>query len=418
MVPRFLGLLLLPALLCAQSGMRDRYFARYPFEKWQADGPAAAMKWAVRVQPAKLSPHQRLAARFEIELDSREVDKRRGRGEMIVFIEVADAEGRKYRTHEAYDLRRVPSDAKALPLEYAQDVFVQPGDYRISFAMCDSRTTDHNFQSRTLHVPPIHADPLPDAGRELPAVEFLRLYQPPEVWYQPYTRGRLKIRAEAPKPIHIDLVMNMTPSQRFSGSVRVFRRNMSVLLPALKILSGMEVADGSLDVTLLDLTQRRTWSQPGARGLDWNRMREPFANANPGVVDLQSLQAKGEMQQFFWDQILDRLRAPREAVPLRAVIVLSAPVFLERQYKVEPATFPKDPNRRVYYVRYRPPAPTRPPVPTFGPQPGGSVPASVALPSDDLEHTLKLLDARTFNIQSADEFRKALAAILSDIARM
>ena len=33
-------------------------------------------------------------------------------------------------------------------------------------------------------------------------------------------------------------------------------------------------------------------------------MRAPFANSNPGVIDAQSLGAKAEMAQFFWDRIL------------------------------------------------------------------------------------------------------------------
>jgi hypothetical protein len=48
----------------------------------------------------------------------------------------------------------------------------------------------------------------------------------------------------------------------------------------------------------------------------------------------------------------------------------------------------------------------------------GPAPAAVALPSDDLEHTLKLLDAKVFAIISPEQFRKALASILADIGRM
>ena len=73
--------------------------------------------------------------------------------------------------------------------------------------------------------------------------------------------------------------MNMTPSVRLSGSVHSFRRNMSVLVPALKILSGIELSQGSIDVTLLDLTLRKTWEQKNARGLDWYRCAHPSRTA-------------------------------------------------------------------------------------------------------------------------------------------
>jgi hypothetical protein len=216
--------------------------------------------------------------------------------------------------------------------------------------------------------------------------------------------------------VHIDIVMNMTLSERAQGSLRAFRRNMSLLVPSLRVLAGMKPEQGSMDVTVLDLAHKKKWEQAGARGLNWEKMREAFATATPGIIDVQSLAGKAAMQQFFWDSVLDRVK-PEERKgnePLRVVIVLSSPVFLERQYKVEPASFPKDPNRRVYYMQYRP----VPPRPMMVRPDEGPMPAAVALPSDDLEHTLKLLDAKVFPIISPEQFRKALAAILADIGRM
>ncbi|HZL56384.1 MAG TPA: hypothetical protein VFC21_04855, partial [Bryobacteraceae bacterium] len=48
----------------AQNGMRDRYFARYPFAQWLADGDHAQIRWTAKVQPARLSAHQRWIARI------------------------------------------------------------------------------------------------------------------------------------------------------------------------------------------------------------------------------------------------------------------------------------------------------------------------------------------------------------------
>jgi len=203
--------------------------------------------------------------------------------------------------------------------------------------------------------------------------------------------------------------MNITPSERASGSLRIFRRNMSVLVPALKILAGMEVPNGSLDVTLLDLTRQKTWEQIGARGLDWKKMREPLADAQPGVIDAQSLAAKAGMARFFRDQVLVRATAARDRDELSIVIVLSAPAFLDRQLRLEPAALERDPNRRIFYLRYRPVF--------LHPVADGSV-AALPLPSDDLEHALKTLDARVLTASSPEEFRKAVAAMLSDIGKM
>lgn len=81
---------------------------------------------------------------------------------------------------------------------------------------------------------------------------------------------------------------------------------------------------------------------------------------------------------------------------------------------MEPTIFPKDPNRRVYYLQYRP----LPPRPAMMHLEDGPMPPAMPMPSDDLERTLKLLDAKVFSVVSPAQFRKALAAILADIAKL
>jgi len=408
---------LLPPLIAlaalAQTGTRDRYFLRYPFDKWEEEAAQAQVKWTVRVFQAHLSPHQRLIARVEIEVDGREVEKRRGRGELVFFLEVTDAAGHKWRTHQAWDLRRVPKESRGRTVTFGQDAFVLPGDYRIALAVCDTQTLEHSFLRRAMHVAPLRGDPLPEAWGGMPAVEFPRLYGFPELWFQPGAIGRLRLPLATRQPVHIELLMNLTPSERASGSVQTFRRNMSILLPAMKVLCGIDPAGGSVDLTLLDMTRRVTWEQ-NARGLDWARIREPFASSNPGVIDVQSLAAKAAMKQFFRDQILDRAK-PRATEPLTAIIVLSAPVFLGHQDQLERDNIPKDPNRRVFYLCYRP-LQVRP---VFVPGSDGlQRPVVTAIPTDDLEHALKGLDPRVLSASTPEQFRKAIATVLTEISRM
>ncbi len=418
MFTRALAILLYLATLPAapaQTGMRDRYFLRYPFDAWKNEKARPQIKWSDKILQARLSAHQRLTARIEIELDRHEIEKRRGRGEIVIFVEIVDARGQPWRTHQTFDLARIPRDAKTQGMTFAQEAFVLPGEYKIYLAACDSRTLEHSFAERTFRAPALRDDPLPGAWRDLPPVEFVRNFGGPELWFQPYIRGRLLLPLATSRPVHLDLIMNLTPSERVSGSIRNFRRNMSILVPALKILSGIQIRDGSLDVTLLDLTKRRAWEQKNAHELDWARLREPLANNNPGVIDVQSLAARAEMRRFFWDQVIGRLSPEEEKEPLRVVIVLSAPVFLERQYKVEPATVRRDPSRRVYYLRYRPLPLARP---VFNPFMENPRPAANALPSDDFESALKSLDTRVFGAITPQDFRRAVANMLAEISRM
>jgi hypothetical protein len=399
----------------AQSVSRDGFFMRYGFDRWLADGEHTQMRWTTHIGTPHLTAHQRLSARIDIAVDSKEIQKRRGRGEIVTFVQIEDTSGHRWRTHSGYSLRAIPADAKVHAVLYSQEVYVLPGDYTFTLATCDSKTREYSLVRRTLHVSPLRGDPLPAAWGDLQPVEFVERDEAPDSWFQPYIRGRMRLPFETRRPVHLDLVMNMTPSERVSGSVRSFRRNMSVLVPALKLLSNLEPSKGSLDVSLLDLTRRKIWEQKNVRGLDWDRMRAPFADTNPGVIDAQSLAVKGEMTQFFWDQMLNRLRPDAGSGALHVLIVLSAPAFLEHQFKVEPASFPKDPNRRVFYLRYRP---IPPPHVAFDPFNQSPMPTAMSLPSDDLEHTLKSLDARVYSAVTPEEFRKALSNVMAEVAKM
>jgi len=396
-------------VVSGQSGMRDRYFARYPFDQWLSRPDRTQLKWSAHVRPAKLTAHQRMASRIEIEIDEKEISARRGRGELVTLVQIEDAAGKRWRIHNAFDLAPIPQDAKPHALLYSQEVFLVPGEYRVALATCDSETHEYSFVRRTLHVGEVHGDALAHSGQDLPAVEFVRQLDMPDSWFQPYIRGRLHVGMETKRAVHVDLVMNLTPSERASGSLRVFRRNMSVLVPSLKLLAAMEVPNGTLDVTLLDLTRQKTWEQKSARGLDWMKMREPLANNLPAVIDVESLAARQRMAQFFRDQVVGRAMAVAGRDELRVVIVLSAPAFLDHQFRLEPASFERDPNRKVFYLRYRP---------FFArTNPDGTVSIS-GMPADDLEHALKPLDARVLTASTPEDFRKAVASMLADIRKM
>lgn len=402
---------LIPLAATAQNGMRDRYFTRYPFDKWAEGADQSELRWTVHLRSPKLSSHQRLAGRVEVEIDSREVEKRRGRGELITFFQIEDSEGRRWRRHESFSLTAIPPGRKAKTVFYAQDFFIIPGEYKVSLAICDSHTSEYSLTRRTFHVSALHNDPLPNAFANLPTVELASHLGLPDTWFQPYTRGRLNLPIETSKAVRIELILNLTLSERTSGSLAAFRRNMNVLVPALKVLSQIRPSQGALNVTLLDLTKRRIWEQKNIQDLNWETLRAPFAESNPGVIDAQSLAVKEQMTQFFWDQLLDRLRMDSADEAHRAVIVLSSPLFLAHQIRVEPEIVPKDPRRRVFYVRYRS-LPRAPAVPLPD---AGLMPQVTALPNDDLEKTLKALDSRNFSPINPVEFRKALAGIMDTI---
>jgi hypothetical protein len=340
-----------------------------------------------------------------------------------VLVQINDEKGRAWQNHQAMDLEHVEAGMKANDAVFSQTVFVRPGDYRVSIAIFATATGEHSVIKRKLHVGALRNDPLPYAWRDLPAVEFIPVEMPPDNWYLPSIEGKLHLAVETREPAHVDLVVNLTPSERFTGSSRVQSRNMGALLPSVKVLSQVTWNNATFSLALLDLARHRVaWQQDDIRqqGIDWSHASVSLSEVNPGIIDVKSLEKRTHNAQFFLDEIRRRVRASKRA---EAVIVLSSPVEFEPGQEMRPIALDGPSNARIYYIRYQPFPPiyfgrgaprTRIQLPDGSPAPRGGFAATL----DQLEPLLKPLEPRLFEVATPEQFRKALAAILAEIAAM
>ncbi|HZL56383.1 MAG TPA: hypothetical protein VFC21_04850 [Bryobacteraceae bacterium] len=417
--------------LAAETGFQDPEFKRFPFERWQAENKNQ-IHWNVSIPPPELSRHQRLIVRVIAGVDGKELEKRRGAGEFISLIQYRDSAGHVWQNHTSIDLAQLQPGMQRQYLDIVSHAFVLPGDYTISVAICDSRTLEHSVTARKVHVDELKSDPLPGSWAGLPPVEFVSpIPDPPDAWYMPEVATRLNLTLNTKRPVNIRVLLNTTPSQRAAGSVAAMRANMSLLIPALKILSGIRLSNGTLGAELLDLTHRRvTFEQSDIDELNWRAMREFFLDNHPGIIDAASLQGQWKMRKFFWDEVSRGLAPGKDgAVPI--VIVLSGPAFLEDQEFAETAASPGGSERRLFYIRYRSQQPygrggrgiLRDTMMGRG---GGRLAPQMPvdpdyvrpMPLDDLEHTVEPLNARVFDATSATQFRRILAAVLEQISRL
>jgi hypothetical protein len=422
------------ATLHAQgSGAADPVFSSVPFDRWLAEGEPTHFRWTVRVGPAELNNHQRLQSRVEIQLDGNELLARRGHGQLVVMIQFQDSGEKVYQTHGTIDLQDVKDDAGKSNIQYLQDAFVLPGDYRVGVVIFDAKTRDHWAAQKPLHVNSLRNDPLPGVWKDLPAVELLRALETPDSWYLPYISTPLQLPLAVRRPLRVEIVMNASssgPSRGLSGGT-VSNRNMAMLVPELKVFSQMVVTGGSLHITLLDIPKRRViFEQNAVRALDWTRMRDALTEADPNKIDVRSLEHREENAKFFVQQIRERL-APsggRERVadePFRVLIVLAAPMTLDGG-KPDPLELEEKPNGRVYYVRCHLPLERMPFANPFeAPSRGrrnypGSGQQSLSPPEafDSLQPLLKPLQPRLFEVYSPEQFRKTLGILLDELARL
>jgi hypothetical protein len=420
----------------AQGAAPDPVFSAVPFNRWLADREQTHFRWAVHVGGAELSSHQRLLTKVEIQVDGNELVNRRGHGQLVMMVQFQDSAERVYQTHGTVDLENVKDDTGKSNIIYIQSAFVLPGDYRVSTLIFDTKTGEHSALQKPLHVNPLHNEPLPGAWGDLPAVELLPGMDTPDDWFRPDIAGRLQLPLSARRPIRVEVLMNASSSVPAKGlSVgTVSNRGLAYLVPALKVLSQMDVRGGVLHATLLDIPKRRViFEQDAVHQLEWPRLRDSLKEADTNKIDVHSLEHREQNPQFFVEQVRQRLEgagrgngeAQPDGEPFRVLIVLSGPMTFDSGEDTHPIELNGKPNGRVYYVRYHSP-PVRQPVnpliegPYFGRgrTRAAQQPQAPEEPFDSLAPLLKPLEPRLFDVYSPEQFRKTVNSLLEEIGRL
>ncbi len=393
----------------------DSGFGKVPFAEWQAEGPQEKIPWKVRIPPPELSFHQRLLARIEVQIPSLEITKRRGEDDLAVLVQISDKAGRVYQDHGEWKLKEAEPGTQKEDMALTWEALVLPGDYKVELALYDSVTLEHNYAERSLHAEPLKDGLLPDVWSGLPTVE---LFDPAERFddiYRPEIRGRLHLPLVTQQPVRIELLLNLTPSEKLLDFPSAYRRNLQALLPALKSFSEIAVREGSLDVTALDL-QRHTTSfhQENIGELDWPRLKEALKSADTNLTDVESLRHRKESAAYFRTEIARRMEASssnsgtRAGNPLRVYILFSSQMSFDFGNSLSPAEADKKCNCRIYHVRYQ-----------LWPEDKMNVlHLERFMGTDDIVGILKPLKPRLFSVQTPEGFRKALAAILAELSRM
>ena len=408
-----------PNCPAAVTELRDPFFSSVPFEHWQAAGKRKQIRWEVEFFPVELSAHQRLLARVRIVIDH-PVSRA-----LAVFVEYRDESGGVWQTHILSGSGHESDSADPHTVVFG-NAFVLPGRYLVSVALFDQTTNERSFTSHRIRAKGPPGDPLPHAWDALPAVEFLPpRAEAPDEWYLPSITTRLTLPVPTQRPVRLDVLVNATPGGNMAGSTSAVRRNMSVLIPSLKVISQIEPEQGSVNVRLLDLVARRIAFEqhqshaPHARNadgenwpeLDWPKLRRFFVESRPGIVDARALAWFWKMRGFFWDEAL---AAPASyGGEKRVVLILSGPAFFPGREPIPKSGAGWAQNACVYYVRYRPLELFRR---RLRSRPSTPSPAIRPMPDDELEIAARKLKARVFDVTSPAEFRKVVADVMDQLA--
>jgi hypothetical protein len=409
----------------------DPIFSTVPFNQWMAAPDQTQIPFKGDASLPLLSDFQRLRVTMSITIDGREIAKRPAAGRLLFLLQFTDTSRHIYQGHGEVQLKEMTTTIKKADLIYSHNLLVMPGDYLVAMAIFDTETGEHGILRKTMRVAPLKDDPLPELWQGIPPVEFIESNDAPDMWFQPALKGRLHLPLETRAPARIELLM-ILPSERGTGDYH--NRIMTKLVSGLKTFSEIDVRNGSLSAAVFDLTRRRVsyeQSLKPANVLDWSRLSAALGEANPGVIDVGSLANSGKSVDFFLKEMGRRIQSAQPKTPPRHImVILSAPMGFSSDTEIHPIELDENPGMELYYLRFhvtldRRPEVVMPPSRTGGHRgtPGRFPPSDnsrLGLSSregvDSLEGTLKPLAPRLFDIRSPEEFRKALAAMLTEIS--
>jgi hypothetical protein len=387
----------------------EKVFSAFPFDQWVREGPQVKIPWKVRIQPYGLSLHQRLRALIVIELKRRELARLSPDDRLVVLIEVADAGGQQFRDYLMFRMKEMGAGIKKGEIEVFWNMYVLPGEYKVTVALADSTVGGHNLMQGRLRVDPLKNDPLPGAWTGLPAVEFLdtRL-EGPDAMFRSDITDRLHLPLASRHPVRLEVLADVTASDLFHGSTAFYNRYLSVALPLLKTLSQISLERGSIGVAMLDLRKRAvTFEQDEVKDLDWKRAKAVLAPENgPATIDIKTLEQRRESPAFLQDELLRRLNAqpadsPADGTPMHVFVIIGSPMDFY-SFRDLPHMPPGSEEKCVvYYLQFE----------LLNPMYADGAIGNV-------RKMLKPLPLRVFKVRSAESIRHALARIMEEVESM
>jgi hypothetical protein len=400
----------------AAEGSLDAAFRKVPFDEWLNGRDTGKFHWSISVAKPDFSFHQRLVSRIVIKVDGRDLEGRRGDGELVVFTQIKDSAGARYQNHHTVELSKLDEKIRSANIEALQDAFVVPGDYQVAVALLDTKTGEHAVRQTEFHVAPVKWSFFQEAWRDLPPVEFVPSDEPPDGWYHPRVQGRIGWAAPIRSAARINIILNVPPPSL--ESKESYGDEMSALIPVLKAFSQTGSTTLSQQVEVVDLPRRRSvFEQHDVKELDWTRLKTALAEANPASIDLHSLMERHKGAQYFITQTRHLLRASDQPSVL---VVLSPPVAFESGEDLDPISLEALPSCRVYWIRYRRPRPA--PMPfrqagmggyRRGPRGFGGPTRTRPIEAvvDQLAPTLKPLNPRIYDVETPEQMARAFVEI-------
>lgn len=366
-----------------------------PISDWLNAGEHSEVPWAFNIRPPYLRIDQRLEIAYTARISGKDLNRSGKNHEIFLISRISSPDGEWLS--EPHVVRhtvegQLPNNVRA---EFYTRVVVLPGEYVFWAVWYDRATGKHNVAKRRVRVPELRGDPLPDLYVRMPLVEFVGVDEANST-SAAFVHSQLYLPVPNKRPLQVELVSMLSPPEQWTGRMRVMRTLNDATLGALAALSQMELTQGSLSISGLDLVRRQVmFEQREFERVKWASLMDAMKQAQSLNVSAEALQGAKNNGAFFREFLSRRLTDDSEDDAMRVVIVVTSSRLFESGSDLRPLQIDGDCNCRVYYLRFR---------------------LNVNDVFDQLDRLMKPLRPRIFNLLNAGDFRKAIAAIVRDLS--
>lgn len=369
-----------------------------PIAEWLNGSDTAEIPWSVDVGNPDLRMDQRLEVPYGVRIGAKQLNRSGSTHDLFLVTRISSLDGEWL--NEPAILRQ--DIAEQLPgnasVQFAMRAFVQPGDYMIWMILYDRTSGKHNVARRRIRVSEIDKDPLPYLFKGMPLAEFPHIRESGDGTVL-MSSSRLSLPVTLKKPVDVQLISTLNAPEQWVRRFRMVRNHNYITIGALAALSQMELNQGSISIAGLDLVRHEVlFEQNDFDSIRWPALMDAMEKAQAPEISAAALEDRKNNAAFFRQFLSDRIEpGVIEENPLRVFIVVTSSLLFENGSDLKPIVIEGDCNCRVYHLRFR---------------------LNVNDVFDELERLMKPLRPRTFNLMTARDLRKAIAAIIEDLQNL
>jgi hypothetical protein len=367
-----------------------------PISDWLNAGESSQIPWNFNVRDPYLRVDQRLEVSYNVRISGKELNRTGDTHELFLISRISSPDG-EWLNEPSIVRHNFEQLAKTVQAEFPMRVVVQPGDYILWSVLYDRKTGKHNVAKRRVKVSEIHGDPLPNLYSRMPIAEFPDMDEsnPNGVGF---VNSQLYLPVHNKRPLHIELISMLSPPEQWTGRVRVVRAHTDNTLGALAALSQINLAQGSLSITGLDLARRQVmFEQSDFQSVKWASLVEAMKKAQSLDISAAALQGSKNNGAFFREILTQRLADPLPGDATRVVIVVTSSQLFEDGSDLRPLQLEGDCNCRVYYLRFR---------------------LNLSDVFDQLAKFMKPLHPRVYDLLTARDLRNAISGIVGELEKL